>query len=133
VARRCERRTLAPALLLATVLGATTGCDSSSSTVQTTGPDCFPDLQFRGVTYARYQRVRVTEAERPSKLGVATPVCAGTDIVSGDPVPIWSFPARPPTEVIGQQVYPNRFTVYFADGIKSRERDRILAAIGTVG
>lgn len=133
MARRCERWTLAWALLLATILGATTGCDSSSSTVQTSGPDCFPDLQFRGVTYARYQRVRVTEAERPSKLGDATPVCAGTDIVSGDAVPIWAFPARPSTEVIGQQVYPNRFVVYIADSIKRQERDRILAAIGTIG
>lgn len=132
MARR-ESRSLVWGLLLAAILGATAGCDSSSSTVATTGPDCFPDLRFHGVTYTRYQRVRVTEAERPSALGNATPLCAGTNVVAGDPVPIWSFPARPSTEVIGQQVYPNRFVVYIADSIKKGERDRILAAIGTTG
>jgi hypothetical protein len=85
------------------------------------------------VTYARYQRVRVTDFERPSPLGDATPVCAGTDIVSGGPVPIWSFPARASTEAIGQQVYPHRFVVYIAEPIKRRERNRILAALGTIG
>lgn len=132
MARRCERRRLASGLLLAAVLGATAGCDSSSSTVQTAGPDCFTNLRIHGVTYTRYERVRVTEAERPSTLGDAQPVCAGTDIVADDPVPIWSFPARPSTEVVGHQVYPNRFVVYIADSVKRRERDRILAAIGTV-
>lgn len=76
----------------------------------------------------------MTEAQRPSKLGDATAVCAGTNIVAphGDPTPIWSFPARPSTQVIGERVYPNRFVVYFADSIKRRERDRILAAIGAI-
>jgi hypothetical protein len=85
------------------------------------------------VTYARYQRIRVTDAERPTRLGEATPVCAGTDVVAGDPVSVWSFPGRPSTDVIGEQVYPNRFTVFFADSIKRRERDRILAVIGAIG
>ena len=57
-----------------------------------------------------------------------------TNIVApyGDPTPIWSFPARPSTQVIGERVYTNRFVVYFADSIKRRERDRILAAIGAI-
>jgi hypothetical protein len=35
--------------------------------------------------------------------------------------------------VIGQQVYPDRFIVYFAESIKRPQRDRILADIGQVG
>jgi hypothetical protein len=85
------------------------------------------------VTYTSYQRVRVTDAQRPVRLGNATPVCAGTGIVSGAPEPVWSFPARPSTQVIGRQVYPHRFVVYIAEAIKRRERNRILADIGTIG
>jgi hypothetical protein len=77
----------------------------------------------------------VTEAQRPSKLGDATALCAGPNIIApyDNPPTIWSFPARPSTEVIGERVYPNRFVVYIADSIKRRERDRILAAIGRIG
>ena len=133
MAKRHERWTLASCLFLVAVLGSTAGCDSSSSTTHGVSTGCFEDLRFQGVTYTRYQRVRVTEDERPSKVGEATPVCNGTDIVAGQPISIWSFPARPSTKVIGQQVYPNRFVVYFADSIKRPERNRILAAIGTIG
>jgi hypothetical protein len=132
VAKRRERRTLFSALLLVAVLGTTAGCGSNSSTTHGVSTGCFEDLLFKGVTYTRYQRVRVTEEERPTKVGEATPVCNGTDILAGQPISIWSFPARPSTEVIGQQVYPNRFVVYFAESIKRPERNRILAAIGTI-
>ena len=108
MARRWHRGTLALGLLLVALLGTTAGCGSSSSTNHGVSTGCFEDLRFHGVRYTRSQRVRVTEAQRPSKLGDATALCAGTNIIApyGNPTPIWSFPARPSTEVIGERAYP---------------------------
>ncbi len=133
--RRWNSGTHALGLLVVAVLGTAAGCGSASSTNHGVSTGCFEDLRFHGVRYTRSQRVRVTEAKRPSKLGNATALCAGTDVVApyGDPTPVWSFPARPSSELIGERVYANRFVVYIASSIKRSERDRILAAIGTTG
>jgi hypothetical protein len=85
-------------------------------------------LRFHGVTYTGFRRYRFTQ-EQPTRLGSATEVCAGTDVVVGEPVAIWSFPGWSPSEVIGRRVFPSRFVVYVADSVKPRKRARVLAAI----
>ena len=83
-------------LMLAAILGTTVACDTSSSgVVQTTGPDCPAQLRYHGATYTAFQRHRFAH-EQPTKLGSATPVCAGTTIAAGDPVTIWSVPGGAP-------------------------------------
>ena len=73
-------------LTLALVLGSMAACDtSSSSVVQTTGPDCPAQLRYHGATYTAFQRYRFAH-EQPTKLGAATPVCVGTTIPAGDPI-----------------------------------------------
>jgi hypothetical protein len=115
--------------MLAAILGTTVACDtSSSSVVQTTGPDCPAQLRYHGATYTAFQRYRFAH-EQPTKLGSATPVCAGTTIAAGDPVTTWSVPGAPPAEVIGRQAYPKRFVVYVADTVKRSDRARILSAV----
>jgi hypothetical protein len=48
---------------------------------------------------------------------------------AGAPVPVWSLPGAPPTEVIGRQVYPRRFVVYIANSVTRAERARVLTAV----
>lgn len=116
-------------LTLALVLGSMAACDtSSSSVVQTTGPDCPAQLRYHGATYTAFQRYRFAH-EQPTKLGAATPVCVGTTIPAGDPITVWSVPGGPPAEVIGRRVYPKRFVVYVADSVKRSDRAQVLAAV----
>jgi hypothetical protein len=116
-------------LMLAAILGTTVACGtSSSSVVQTTGPDCPAQLRYHGATYTAFQRYRFAH-EQPTKLGSATPVCADTTIAAGDPITIWSVPGAQPTEVIGRQMYPRRFVVYVADIVPRSDRARILSAV----
>jgi hypothetical protein len=115
-------------LTLGVILSATTACDASSSSVQTTGPDCPAQLRYNGATYTAFQRYGFPHAQ-PTKFGSATPVCAGTTIGAGNPISVWSLPGAGPSKVIGRRVYPRRFVVYVADSVKRSVRARVLAAV----
>jgi hypothetical protein len=52
-----------------------------------------------------------------------------TTITAGDPITLWSLPGGPTSEVIGRQVYPERFVVYVVGSVKPSDRARILAAV----